>query len=192
MCTIIALNTVPPSKIGAMATYVSLTQTVAVVLGPVLSGAITHNQNTNSWRWIFLMNSPICGVALIALVVAWPSSHRKAGQTSKLSWGTISSLDFLGAGLLLATSVLLIFALQQAGAHVYAWNSGAVIASLVISGCSFTAFVFWERLVEWKSRWSVKPIFPIHLVAQRVMASAIVWVFRISAKTTIITKLMCP
>lgn len=173
MCTIISLAAVPANKIGDMATYVSVTQAVAVVLGPILGGVITHDQDTDNWRWIFYLNLPLCFLALVGIFVAWPRHTRgQDGRPYRLSFKSLEAIDFLGSALLLVACVMLIFSLQQAGAQVFAWNSGVVIESLVISGVAFIAFAIWETVVEGKTEWTLKPIFPLKIVLQRVMASA--------------------
>ncbi len=175
MCTIVALSAVPPSKIGEMATYVSLTQAVAVVLGPILSGVITHRTDTDNWRWIFFLNLPLCFFALIGLLVAWPKRTRgQDGRPYRMSFKSLEAVDFVGSGLLLTASVMLIFSLQEAGSKVFEWDSGVIIESLVISGVAFVAFVSWEAWIEPKKDWTLKPIFPVRVAAKRVMSSAIV------------------
>ena len=177
MCTIIALSAVPPSRIGEMATYVSLTQAVAVVLGPILGGAITHQTYTDNWRWIFYINLPLCFSALLGLLVAWPKRTRgQDGRPYRMSFKSLESSDFVGAGLLLTASVMLIFSLQEAGARVFSWDSGVIIESLVISGVAFAAFVGWEVWVGGKKDMVLKPIFPVRAAAKRVMFSAMMYV----------------
>jgi MFS family permease len=174
MCTIISLAAVPADKIGDMATYVSLTQAVAVVLGPILGGVITQDQESDNWRWIFYLNLPFCFIAFVGLLVAWPKRTRgQDGRPYRMSFKSLEAIDFLGSALLLVACVMLIFSLQQAGAQVFAWDSGVVIESFVISGVAFVAFVIWEVVVERNTSWTLKPIFPLKVVGKRVMTCAI-------------------
>lgn len=168
MATVIGAKVLPTEKLGMLATYVASTQTVSVILGPILSGVITGN---GSWPWIFWLNLPVCGSALVVFLLAWP---RQKETGSKLLKGALARVDFLGGGLLLAASILLIFALQQAGTHVYAWDSAATIACLTISGLSFVGFVGWQVWLVSKPKVKVQYIFPIHLASERVLGSAII------------------
>ena len=142
MATVIGAKVLPAEQLGMLATYVALTQTVSVILGPILSGAITKSPTSRTWPWIFYLNLPLCGIALVAFLLSWP--RRASRIQSRLSMSALASVDFLGSGLLLAASVLLIFALQQAGTRVYSWSSAATISSLTISGISFVVFVVWQ------------------------------------------------
>ncbi|KAK5173007.1 uncharacterized protein LTR77_003129 [Saxophila tyrrhenica] len=174
MCTIIALAAVPPSKIDEMATYVSVTQAIAVVLGPILSGIITHDTDSDNWRWIFYLNLPLMFLALLGLLVAWPKRTRgQDGRPYRMSFKSLKAIDFVGSGLLLTASVMLIFSLQEAGAHVFDWDSGVIIESFIISGVAFIAFLGWEAWIGGKKDLVLKPIFPIRVAGKRVMFSAI-------------------
>ena len=168
MTMIIALQIVPMSKIGMISGIIGMVLVLAGVLGPILSGAITGDQHSSTWRWIFYMNVPIGGVALILLRIAWPRDRHQRSFTMK----GILSVDVLGCLLLLAASVLLIFALQEAGAFVYAWNSSMVIACLCVSGVSFVAFVVWQELLDRHQKWPVQLVFPMRVARQRVVGIA--------------------
>lgn len=169
MTMVINLNIVEASKMPVVAAMVSLIQIVSGVLGPVLGGAIAHSRTGDTWRWIFWLNLPLGGLALLALLVAWPQESDK-----KLSIrSALASIDFLGAGLLLVFSILLVFALVEAGTHVYEWRSPVIIASLVISVVALALFLAWQELLSRRSAWSVEPIFPLELVKMRVLGSTI-------------------
>ena len=77
-------------------------------------------------------------------------NHRRSGQVAhgqgKKPAKSLWRLDFIGAVLLLATFVLFTFALQEAGTN-YAWNSGIIIAFLVVTGACWIAFLAWERFI---------------------------------------------
>jgi MFS family permease len=110
MCMVISLAAVPVSKISEMATYVSVTQAVAVVLGPILSGVITQRTDTDDWRWIFYLNLPLCSLALLGLLVAWPKRTRgEHGRPYRISFKRLEEIDFLGSSLLLVASVMVLF-----------------------------------------------------------------------------------
>ena len=173
MTFMFALAAVPHKKISDVTAWVSVTQAVAMVLGPILSGALTHRTDTDDWRWIFYMNLPICFLVLVGLLVAWPRSVRaQDGLPYWISMKSLEGVDFVGAGLLLAAGVMLIFSLQEAGADAFAWNSGLIIESFVISGVAFVAFIIWEAWISGKKEWTLQPILPIKAVTQRVMSSA--------------------
>lgn len=108
---------------------VCLSQLCSRVLSEVTEcagGAITRD---STWKWVFLLNAPVGFVAIIALLISWPSSVR----SFVIRKFKISDVDWLGAILLLCASVMLVFALQEAGATAYAWSSPTIIATLTVS-----------------------------------------------------------
>ncbi|WP_235433343.1 MDR family MFS transporter [Protofrankia sp. BMG5.30] len=54
-----------PQRMGRLMATVAVPALVTPILGPVIGGVILDNL---SWRWIFLINIPVC---LVALLLAW-------------------------------------------------------------------------------------------------------------------------
>ena len=77
--------------------------------------------------------------------------------------------------LLLAASVLLIFALEEAGAFIYAWNSSIIIACLCMSAIAFVAFILWQEWLDKHPDWPVQQVFPVHVARHRVVGAAMMW-----------------
>lgn len=80
-------------------------------------------------------------------------------------------VDWLGLVLLLAATALLAFALQEAGTK-YPWKSAPVISTLIVSVVCWVGFGFWEHILSSRSK-STEPMFPLHLVKNRVVAAAL-------------------
>lgn len=172
MTMVIVMTSVPPRKRGMLSGVIGLVMVTSGVLGPVLSGAITHNHNSSTWRWIFWLNMPVGGIALAIYLVAWPSGRSQTSFTRN----SVASVDFLGCILLLAASVLLVFALQEGGAYIYAWSSATIIATLTISAVAFIGFIGWQEWLALHPDLAVKLIFPIKIAGQRVLGSAMLYV----------------
>jgi hypothetical protein len=81
-------------------------------------------------------------------------------------------IDVLGAFLSLATSILLVFALEEGGV-AYPWNSSAVIASFILSGLLWTGFIIWERKLS-ISKSVCEPMFPWRLAVNRFVLGLLV------------------
>jgi hypothetical protein len=75
-------------------------------------------------------------------------------------------LDLLGAFMVLAASVLLVFALEEAG-NDYAWKSVPIITSFAGSGVLWLTFFGWEWSVSRRAKSTVEPIYPWRLVKDR-------------------------
>src|SRR5436189_2772544 len=128
------------------------------LLGPILGGFITQR---STWRWIYLFNAPAAVIGITALLVAWPKSPRRGAKAKGLA-KLFAQVDIPGALLLLAASILLVFALQESGGRRYNWDSAAIIVSLVVSGICWFAFVAWIFWLDSnQSRVQIKPIFPL-------------------------------
>jgi hypothetical protein len=122
-----------------------------------------------------LKGSPPAGASSIALVALFlPSkTHEQTSDMrvrfrTKFSKRALERVDLLGAFLILVASVLLVFALEEGGSR-YPWDSAAVIASFVLSGFAWVAFVAWEIWLE-KSNSVQEPIFPMRLLKSHVVA----------------------
>src|SRR5277367_987762 len=61
----VLLDAFPPEKQGSAMTLFGIAALLAPILGPTLGGWLTDHY---SWRWIFLINLPIGGIALAACV----------------------------------------------------------------------------------------------------------------------------
>ena len=122
-----------------------------------------------------MANSAPGGAAAIVLIAvclpsassySWPNGM-KAQLCRKFSKASLSRLDPLGVMLLLAASILLVFALEEAGQR-YSWKSAVIISTIALAGICWVSFVGWEYLVD-KSRASQEPIFPLRLLKDRIL-----------------------
>lgn len=78
----------------------------------------------------------------------------------------------MGAFLGLAASILLVFALEQAGSR-YAWSDAVIISTLTVSCILWLAFIGWEKVVEVRLRKQGKqslqePMLPLRLFKDRI------------------------
>ncbi len=99
-------------------------------------------------------SAPISLLATTIFVLALPSSFYK----SRLERRSVSNFDFLGATLLLAASVLLVFGLQQGGIGAFAWDSAVVVATLTIGSICWLALAAWEWSIRQKPQASILPL----------------------------------
>jgi hypothetical protein len=90
-------------------------------------------------------------------------------MNSKFSASSFKRVDLLGMFLLLASSILLIFALEEGGTR-YAWDSGAIISTLVLAVVTGIAFWVWELLID-NDRWAMEPVFPPSILRDRLLSA---------------------
>jgi EmrB/QacA subfamily drug resistance transporter len=120
----------PPRERGRYQGFVGSMWATAAVAGPLLGGVLTDQA---SWRWIFLVNVPLGGAALVAVVRTMPvaAERRRA------------PVDWLGALLLTAATVGLLLTCMWGGT-TYAWSSPMVIGTALVSIAALVALGFAE------------------------------------------------
>src|SRR5215472_5469837 len=137
---------VAPRERGQYMGYMMAAMMIAMVAGPLVGGYITDSL---SWRWIFYINMPVGGAALIYL---WTTLHLPYKKVPH-------KIDYLGAGVLAiaATSVVL---LTTWGGSQYRWESGQILALAVVAVAATTAFLFIETR-------AAEPVLPLHVFKNR-------------------------
>lgn len=144
---------IPPRERGRYQGLLSAAYASASVLGPAAGGLIVDH---TTWRWIFFLNLPAGGAALLVALVVLPRPRRERRH----------SIDYLGSALLATGTAALLMALTWGGV-AYPWTSGHVLGTLAISVASLTSFVLHERRVR-------EPILPFPtLRTPTVLASAV-------------------
>jgi DHA2 family methylenomycin A resistance protein-like MFS transporter len=108
----------------------SSTGGAAVAAGPVIGGVLI---DAFGWRSIFLVNLPLCG---LAIWLVW----RHVAETTKHRGGTF---DWRGQILAIVTLTSLTGAVIEAGS--LGWNSSLVIGALAVAGVGLATFLAAER-----------------------------------------------
>ncbi|KAK8000160.1 major facilitator superfamily domain-containing protein [Apiospora arundinis] len=157
----------PKHTPGLLGALIGMTLAVSFVLGPVLGGTISH---LASWRWIFFVNIPFSIVALVGILLAWPSHFSPRSSIAE----TYRKLDLPGIFLVIGGSTLLVFSLQQAGSFSMTWDSPIIVCTLTLAILCWVAFAAWEYLLNTRHYMGIQPLFSSKLVALRpYMASLI-------------------
>jgi EmrB/QacA subfamily drug resistance transporter len=145
-------NIVPPRDRGRWQGLIGAVFAAASILGPAVGGFIVDNA---SWRWVFLVNLPVGGLALVVISITMP---RRAPQTAH-------TIDWLGAGLLAAGVASLLMGLVWGGKD-YPWTSGHVIGALVLAAILLAVFGLVERRAP-------EPILPFDILRNPIVAGSI-------------------
>jgi len=122
---------------------------VAILVGPVLGGAITDYWG---WQWVFWINIPVGAAALALALAAVP--HLEPGPAPR-------SFDIAGAAVFTTSLVSLVLAASWLA------DRNASTATLAAGGIcllGFTAFFLIERRAP-------EPVVPLHFFANRTIAA---------------------
>jgi EmrB/QacA subfamily drug resistance transporter len=137
---------VSPRERGQYMGYMMAAMMVAMVAGPLVGGYITDSL---SWRWIFYINMPVGGAALIYLTATLHLPYKKIPH----------KIDYLGAGML-AVAVTSIVLLTTWGGTQYAWGSAMIIGLGALAVAAMIAFLFVQTRAS-------EPVLPLHVFRNR-------------------------
>ncbi|KAH7131785.1 MFS multidrug transporter-like protein [Dendryphion nanum] len=145
MCATLLIESEPPEKYADAVTRIGVAIVLALVLGPLLGGAISEN---TTWRWIFLINLPIGALALVIALVGIPKGfpYSNQPQISARSKNVWKRVDVPGAALMLLATLAFAACFQEAGSR-FPWKSAYVITLLIVSAVLWICLMVWERYV---------------------------------------------
>ena len=122
-----------------------------LTLTPYLCSPLTQYW---TWRGIFYLNLPFCGIGSLALFRHLKVSIRERRVKS------VRDIDCVGSLVIMSATVALVMPLVWGG-QTYGWGSGVIIGLFVTSGALYCVFALVER---W---WGVKAIIPLHMFRVR-------------------------
>ncbi len=137
---------VSPRERGKYMSYMMAVMMLATIGGPLIGGYIT---TAFSWRWIFYINIPVGGAALVYIIA---TLHLPAKRVNH-------RVDYLGGSLLAVAAISLVL-LATWGGTEYAWGSGQIIGLAVLAAAATAAFCMVELRVA-------EPILPLHVFRNR-------------------------
>jgi EmrB/QacA subfamily drug resistance transporter len=137
---------VPSRERGRYFSYLLAVVAIATVGGPLAGGWIT---TALSWRWIFYINLPLGGAALVYLIAVMKLPARRVEHRIDYAGGIV-----LGA---MATAVIL---LATWGGTEYPWGSWEIIGLLVVAAAALVVLLAVERR-------AAEPMLPLHLFKLR-------------------------
>jgi EmrB/QacA subfamily drug resistance transporter len=141
-----------PRRLGRLMAVVAVPSMVTPILGPVIGGLIL---DSFSWRWIFLINVPVCLIGLLLAArgmpdIRTPGRHR---------------LDMLGLALLSPALAAIVYGFAEAGRQG-GLGAGTVVVPLVVGGALLIGFVIHGL------RSDVQPIIDPRLFRSRAFVGA--------------------
>jgi EmrB/QacA subfamily drug resistance transporter len=147
---------VPPRERGKYMSYMMVVMMLATIGGPLAGGWITESF---SWRWIFYINLPLGGAALVYLIATLHLPKRRVKHR----------IDYLG-GVLLAVVSTAIILIATWGGTEYRWASVQVIGLAVVTVLALAAFLYVESH-------AVEPMLPLHVFRNRNFSVTMVLTF---------------
>jgi EmrB/QacA subfamily drug resistance transporter len=147
---------VPPRERGRYMSYMMVVMMLATIGGPLAGGWITE---AFSWRWIFYINLPLGGAALVYLMATLHLPVRRVAHR----------IDYLGGALLaiFATAIILI---ATWGGTEYPWGSAEILGLAAVAGLAIVVFLQVERR-------AAEPMLPLHVFRNRNFSLTMVLTF---------------
>jgi EmrB/QacA subfamily drug resistance transporter len=133
---------VPPRERGKYMSYFMAVMMLATIGGPLLGGYITE---AISWRWIFYINLPVGGAALLYLIFVMNLPKRRVEHR----------VDYAG-GILLGVVATAIILIATWGGTEYTWGSWQVLGMVAIAVLATAGFILVEQRVA-------EPMLPLHV-----------------------------
>ncbi|KAF3024853.1 hypothetical protein E8E14_011128 [Neopestalotiopsis sp. 37M] len=137
---------------------------LGTAIGPFVGGVLVER---SSWRWVFWINLPVGGVALVSLIIFL---RVKYDRTTSLAL-RLRRIDYIGTVILIAAVTSVLIGLSYGGI-VYAWSDARVIVPLVLVLLGLLLFHAYET-----APWVKYPTLPEQVFKKRTPASALVIAF---------------
>lgn len=136
---------------GKVQGYLASVWAIAAVVGPTLGGVFSEYL---SWRWIFVVNVPLCLLAMVMLSRSFTEQVTRRAR----------ALDYPGAALLAVGCGLVILGLLGGG-EMWAWLS---VPSLAVLGGGLLLLIVLAPV----ERRAVEPVLPPWVFRRRILVSS--------------------
>jgi hypothetical protein len=160
----IVSDVVPLRERGKYQGILGAVVAIANGIGPVIGGALS-SVSADGWRWIFRLNLPLTAITTLAVFFFMPLRKVQGDWRVKLK-----AIDFVGGGLALAGTAVLLLGLTWGGGE-YPWKSSHVIATIVVGFAVCVLFMLWQ----WKG--ATYPLVPVHIFKSGIVNGACLTMF---------------
>lgn len=135
---ILVTDMVPLRQRGQWFGIISAMWSIGSVTGPIVGGAFAQ---AASWRWIFWINLPFIGLALVLVPLTLILAFKVSSLADKLR-----RVDWIGSVLFIGSTTSFLIPITWGGVS-YAWDSWRVLAPLIIGIVGLAVFVVFEEYV---------------------------------------------
>lgn len=153
--TLIAVvaDVVPVDKRSRYQAILGAVAPVSMIAGPWVGGIVTDHLG---WRWIFFLNLPLVGLAILGAVVLLRLP--KGRGTGRVDTAGLVAAAVTSAGIVLAVTW---------GGHEHPWGSWQVLGAFAVAALGVVALVLAERR-------AADPVLPLDLFRRRSVVLAMV------------------
>ncbi|KXJ85211.1 major facilitator superfamily domain-containing protein [Microdochium bolleyi] len=137
---------------------------LGTAMGPFVGGILVER---SSWRWVFWLNLPLGGVALISLISFLRVKYDRTTAMSE----RLKRIDYIGTLILVGAVTSLLIGLSYGGT-LYAWSDARIIVPLVVGILGLFLFHAYET-----ASWVKYPTLPEQVFRRRTPAAALLLAF---------------
>lgn len=139
MVDIIVADLVPLRERQKFMSIVMGTFALGTFVGPIIGGVIVQY---TSWRWVFYINLPIAGIALVLVLLFLRVNYKREGTIMH----RVARVDFLGNFILTAAVVSILIPLTW-GSTTYLWTSWRILVPLLLGVLGLILFGIHQAYV---------------------------------------------
>ncbi|KIW48773.1 uncharacterized protein PV06_01338 [Exophiala oligosperma] len=154
---VIVSDLVPLRERGNYIAIVLSVYFVGMCIGPLVGGVIVDH---TTWRWVFYLNLPVGGVAMVMIFVFLQVKYDKEMSFFQ----KMKRIDYGGNLLLIGSTVSVLYVLTYGGAK-YGWSHWSIVLTLVLGLLGLVLFMAYET-----TSWATEPVVPPRLFATRTSA----------------------
>ncbi|TFK32485.1 iron permease [Crucibulum laeve] len=129
---IIYADLVPLPERGKFLGIISMVWAFACAIGPPIGGSLAQS---GSWRWLFYLNIPLCGLAFVLVLVFLTVRTPRSGFKKMMA-----TMDWAGLVLIIFGTVAISIALTWGGVK-FSWTSKQVLILLCLGVASMLVFL---------------------------------------------------
>ncbi|KAK7725820.1 hypothetical protein SLS63_007975 [Diaporthe eres] len=171
VASIILSDLVPLRQRGTYSAMLMSVFGMGSALGPFIGGAII---SSTTWRWVFYLNLPIGAAAVTVLFFFLRVNYDKEMSFSQ----KLRRIDFVGNGILVASTVAILYALSYAGTR-YLWSSWHTLVPLLLGFSGLFIFA-WAQATGLSAEPLMPPRFfktrtPVILATTTFLSSALLY-----------------
>jgi MFS family permease len=153
---VLIADLIPLKERGKWFSIRSGTWALGTVVGPLIGGGFA--QSSASWRWVFWINLPFCGLGLI-LVPIFLKLYRVPVPLRQ----SLTKVDYVGCVLFVASLTSFLIPLTWGGV-MYSWSSWHTLVPLILGIGGLVGFSVYEAMI------ASQPLIPVVIFNNRTVA----------------------